>query len=148
MTLMLATDIRFAAPHATFGLSEVKRGIFPANGGTQRLLQQLPYPIAMDMLLTGDLIDAETAARWGLINRIVPAPALLETAMDTARHIARNAPLAVQSAKELAVRSRDLDLPSGLRLEQAMLRLLQTSEDVQEGTKAFAEKRQPVFRGR
>jgi E-phenylitaconyl-CoA hydratase len=148
MTLMLATDIRFAAPHATFGLSEVKRGIFPANGGTQRILQQLPYPIAMDMLLTGDLIDAETAARWGLINRIVPAPALLETAMDTARRIARNAPLAVQSAKELAVRSRDLDLPSGLRLEQAMLRLLQTSEDVQEGTKAFAEKRQPVFRGR
>jgi E-phenylitaconyl-CoA hydratase len=148
MTLMLATDIRFAAPHATFGLSEVKRGIFPANGGTQRILQQLPYPIAMDMLLTGDPIDAETAARWGLINRIVPAPALLETAMDTARRIARNAPLAVQSAKELAVRSRDLDLPSGLRLEQAMLRLLQTSEDVQEGTKAFAEKRQPVFRGR
>jgi E-phenylitaconyl-CoA hydratase len=148
MTLMLATDIRFAAPHATFGLSEVKRGVFPANGGTQRVLEQLPHPIAMEMLLTGDPIDAETAARWGLINRVVPADALLDTAMATARRIALNAPLAVQSAKELAVRSRDMELATGLRLEQAMLRLLQTSEDVQEGTQAFAEKRTPSFKGR
>lgn len=148
MTLLLATDLRFAAPHASFALSEVKRGVFPANGGTQRILQQLPYPIAMEMLLTGDPMDAETAARWGLINRVVPAADLLETALAAARRIARNAPLAVQSAKELAVRSRDMDLPTGLRMEQAMLRLLQTSEDVQEGTKAFAEKRPPAFTGR
>jgi E-phenylitaconyl-CoA hydratase len=147
-TLLLATDLRFAAPHATFALSEVKRGVFPANGGTQRILQQLPYPIAMEMLLTGDPIDAETAARWGLINRVVPAGELLDTAMAAARRIARNAPLAVQSAKELAVRSRDMDLANGLRMEQAMLRLLQTSEDVQEGTRAFAEKRAPEFKGR
>ncbi len=148
MTLLLATDLRFAAPHATFALSEVKRGVFPANGGTQRILQQLPYPIAMDLLLTGDPIGAETAARWGLINQVVPVDALLHTAMAAAQRIARNAPLAVQSAKELAVRSRDMDLATGLRLEQAMFRLLQTSEDVQEGTKAFAEKRAPVFKGR
>jgi E-phenylitaconyl-CoA hydratase len=148
MTLLLATDLRFAAPHATFALSEVKRGVFPANGGTQRILQQLPFPVAMELLLTGDPIDAETAARWGLINRIVPGAELLDTAMATAQRIARNAPLAVQSAKELAVRSRDIDLATGLRLEQAMLRLLQTSKDVQEGTKAFAEKRAPAFEGR
>ena len=148
MTLLLATDLRFAAPHATFALSEVKRGVFPANGGTQRILQQLPYPIAMELLLTGDPMDAETAARWGLINRVVPAEALLDTAMAAARRIAQNAPLAVQSAKELAVRSRDMDLACGLRMEQAMLRLLQTSEDVREGTKAFAEKRAPAFTGR
>ncbi len=126
----------------------MKRGVFPANGGTQRVLQQLPYPIAMEMLLTGDPIDAETAARWGLINAVVPPDALLDTAMAVARRIALNAPLAVQSAKELAVRSRDMDLPTGLRLEQAMLRQLQTSEDVQEGTRAFAEKRAPDFKGR
>jgi E-phenylitaconyl-CoA hydratase len=148
MTLLLATDLRFAAPHASFALSEVKRGIFPANGGTQRILQQLPQPIAMELLLTGDPMDAETAARWGLINRVVPAADLLPTALDAARRIARNAPLAVQSAKELAVRGRDMDLATGLRLEQAMLRLLQGSEDVREGTAAFAEKRAPAFKGR
>ena len=148
MTLLLATDLRFAAPHASFALSEVKRGVFPANGGTQRILQQLPYPIAMELLLTGDPMDAETAVRWGLINQIVPADRLLDTTMAAARRIARNAPLAVQSAKELAVRSRDMDLATGLRLEQAMLRLLQTSDDIQEGTKAFAEKRAPLFTGR
>lgn len=148
MTLLLATDIRLAAPHATFGLTEVKRGVFPANGGTQRVLQQLPYPIAMELLLVGDSIDAGTAAHWGLINRVIPAEDLLTTAMDTARRIAANGPLAVQAAKELAIRSRDMDLGTGLRLEQAMLRLLQDSEDVREGAAAFAEKRTPVFKGR
>jgi E-phenylitaconyl-CoA hydratase len=148
MTLLLATDIRYAVPHATFGLTEVKRGLFPANGGTQRVLSQLPYPIAMEMLLGGDSVDAEFAAKWGLINRIVPPAALMDTALATARRIAANGPLGVQAAKELAVRSRDLDLVSGLRLEATMLRLLQTSEDVQEGTKAFTEKRTPNFKGR
>lgn len=147
MTLLLATDIRFCAPHASFAVSEVKRGVFPANGGTQRIMQQLPYPIAMDMLLTGDPVDAETAQRWGLINKIVPMAELLPTAMAKARRIAANAPLAVQSAKELALRSRDVDLANGLRMEQMMLRLLQSSEDVQEGTAAFAEKRAPNFKG-
>jgi E-phenylitaconyl-CoA hydratase len=148
MTLLLATDVRLAAPHATFGLTEVKRGVFPANGGTQRVLQQLPYPIAMEMLLTGDSLDAETAARWGLVNRVVPAADVLPEALEMARRIARNGPLAVQAAKELAIRSRDMDLVTGLRLEQAMLRLLQDSEDVREGTAAFAEKRAPTFKGR
>lgn len=148
MTLLLATDIRYAVPHATFGLTEVKRGLFPANGGTQRVLQQLPHPVAMEMLLGGDSIDAETAARWGLINRVVPQERLMDTALDMARKIASNGPLGVQAAKELAVRSRDMDLVSGLRLEATMLRLLQTSEDVKEGAAAFAEKRTPNFQGR
>lgn len=148
MTLLLATDIRIAARHATFGVPEVKRGLFPANGGTQRLLQQLPHAIAMEMLLTGDAIDAATAERWGLVNHVVEADALMPAALDVARRIAANAPLGVQAAKELALRSRDLDLASGLRLEQAMLRLLQTSDDVREGAAAFAEKRPPRFTGR
>jgi len=147
MTLLLATDIRVAAPHATFAVSEVKRGVFPANGGTQRIVQQLPHAIAMEMLLTGDAIDADTALRWGLINKVVASSELLPTAMQYAQRIAANAPLAVQSAKELALRSRDIDLASGLRMEQMMLRLLQSSSDVQEGTAAFAEKRAPQFTG-
>jgi enoyl-CoA hydratase/carnithine racemase len=148
VTLLLATDIRVAATHATFGLSEVKRGVIAANGGTQRVLQQLPYPIAMEMLLTGDAIDAESAARWGLINRVVPADQLLDTAMNYARRIAANAPLAVQAAKELAIRSRDVDLNTGLRMEQLITRILRESEDAREGREAFAAKRPPDFKGR
>jgi E-phenylitaconyl-CoA hydratase len=148
MTLLLATDLRIAAEHATFSVAEVKRGVFPANGGTQRIAQQLPHAIAMELLLFGDAIDAQTALRWGLVNRVVKASELMDTARDFATRLARNAPLAVQAAKELAVRSRDMDLSTGLRLEQVMLRVLQQSEDVQEGTKAFAEKRTPAFAGR
>ena len=147
MTLLLATDIRIAAEHASFGVSEVKRGVVPANGGTQRLLSQLPYPIAMDLLLTGRAIDSAQAARWGLVNEVVPAAALMDTAMARARMIAANAPLAVQAAKELAVRSRDMDLASGLRMEQFVNRTLQGTQDVVEGRAAFAEKRPPRFKG-
>lgn len=147
MTLMLATDLRIAAEHATFSVPEVKRGVFPANGGTQRIAQQLPHAIAMEMLLLGEAFDAQTALRWGLVNRVVPASELMETALDMAQRIARNAPLAVQAAKELAVRSRDTDIATGLRLEQILLRVLQESADVKEGTAAFKEKRAPSFTG-
>jgi E-phenylitaconyl-CoA hydratase len=148
MTLLLATDLRIAAAHATFSVPEVKRGVFPANGGTQRIARQLPHAIAMEMLLLGDAFDAPTALRWGLVNRVVPGSELMATAMDIAQRLARNAPLAVQAAKELAIRSRDADLATGLRLEQLMLRVLQESEDVKEGTTAFKEKRAPSFTGR
>jgi E-phenylitaconyl-CoA hydratase len=148
MTLMLATDIRVAAEHATFSLAEVKRGVIPGNGGTQRAVKQLPHAIAMEMLLTGDSIDAATAARWGLVNRVVPAAELMNAAMDYARRISANAPLAVQAAKELAVRSLDLDLASGLRLEQVMNRMLMATEDAVEGPAAFREKRAPQFKGK
>jgi E-phenylitaconyl-CoA hydratase len=148
MTLLLATDIRLAAEHATFSLAEVKRGVVPGNGGTQRVLKQLPYPIAMEMLLTGDQMDAATAARWGLINRVLPLKDLMPAALEVAKKIAANAPLAVQAAKELAVRSQDVDIVTGLRMEAVTNRLLQTSEDAAEGPRAFAEKRPAVFKGR
>ena len=148
MTLLLATDIRIASNQATFALAEVKRGVIPGNGGTQRALAQLPYPIAMEMLLTGEAIDADTAARWGLVNKVVPREALMDTAHAYARRIAANAPLAVQAAKELALRSRDLDLGNGLRLEQVMNRMLMATDDAREGPAAFAEKRAPQFKGR
>jgi enoyl-CoA hydratase/carnithine racemase len=148
MTLLFSTDIRVAATHATFGLSEVKRGILPGNGGTQRVLDQLPWAIGMEMLLTGDPIDAETALRWGLINKVVPGEQLMDAALTYARRIAANAPLAVQAAKEMAVRARDMDIASGLRAEQAMNRILSMTEDLKEGTAAFAEKRPARFKGR
>lgn len=148
MTLLLGTDIRVAVTHATFGLAEVKRGVIAGNGGTQRIVKQLPHAIAMELLLTGDPIDAETALRWGLVNRVVPPAELMPAAMEFATRIARNAPLAVQAAKELALRSRDLDLSSGLRLEQIVNRMLQFSDDAKEGPAAFAEKRPAAFKGR
>ncbi len=148
MTLLMATDIRVTASHATFGLSEVRRGIIAANGGTQRLPQQLPYAIAMEMLLTGDAIDAETAARWGLVNRVVPADQVMRKALEFARKIAGNAPLAVQAAKELALRGSSQSLATGLRLEQFVNHILQRTEDAAEGKAAFAEKRPPRFNGR
>ena len=147
VTLMLATDIRIAASHATFSVAEVKRGIIPGNGGTQRILDQLPYAVAMEMLLTGDGIDAVAAERWGLINKIVPQEELLATAFAYARRIAVNAPLAVQAAKELAVRSRDTDIATGLRIEAVINRMLSFTEDAKEGPAAFAAKRAPNFKG-
>ena len=148
MTLLLATDIRVASTSATFSLAEVKRGVIAGNGGTQRVLQQLPYAIGMEMLLTGDGIDAETAARWGLVNKVVPQAELLDTAFAYARKIAANAPLAVQAAKELAVRSREMGLTTGLRVEAVMNRMLSMTEDAKEGPAAFAAKRPPAFKGR
>ena len=147
-TLLFATDIRIAVPHATFNLTEVKRGLVPGNGGTQRVLGQLPYAIAMEFMLTADTIDAAKAERWGLVNQVVESSELLPTAYAIARKIAANAPLAVQAAKELAIRSRDMDLATGLRMEYIANRMLWESDDLKEGTAAFAEKRLPRFQGR
>jgi E-phenylitaconyl-CoA hydratase len=147
VTLLLATDIRVASPNSTFGLSEVKRGLIPANGGTQRALRQLPYPVAMDLLMTGRTISAEEALRYGLINEIVPQEKLMERALDYAQKIVENAPLAVRSVKELAVKSQYLSLQDGLRMEQLFESYLRGTEDAIEGPKAFAEKRKPNFTG-
>jgi enoyl-CoA hydratase/carnithine racemase len=148
MTLLMATDIRVADEHSTFSLAEVKRGMVAGNGGTQRLLSQIPYALAMEMALTGKAIDADTALRWGLINEVTPKGGALDGALRYAKLIAANAPLAVQATKELVVRSRDMDLVTGLRMEQLVNRLLQSTEDVSEGADAFSEKRPPHFRGR
>ena len=148
MTLLFATDIRIASEHATFGISEVKRGILPANGGTQRAVRQFPYPIAMEMLLIGDTISAQQAAQFGLINKVVPHDSLMDEAMTYARRLAANPPLAVRAIKELAVRSQYMHLQDGLRLEQAISSVLRQTEDAKEGPRAFAEKRPPVYRGR
>lgn len=146
-TLLLGTDLRVAVPEARFGLAEVKRGIIAANGGTQRVMRQLPHAIAMEMVLLGEMMDAETALRWGFINKIVSREALLPAAQEMAARISANAPLAVQAAKELALRSYEMGLSEGLRMEQFVNRILSKSEDTARARDAFAEKRKPEFRG-
>jgi E-phenylitaconyl-CoA hydratase len=147
ITLLFATDIRVTVDTATFAITEVKRGLLAANGGTQRPLRQLPYAIAMEMLLTGDPISAQDAHKWGLVNAVVPRDQLMQKAREYAQRIIRNGPLAVQATKELAIRSMDVDMATGLRMEQVMIRHLLTTEDVKEGRAAFAEKREAVFKG-
>ncbi|HEY3068375.1 MAG TPA: enoyl-CoA hydratase-related protein [Methylomirabilota bacterium] len=146
MTLLFATDIRIAASHAVFEISEVKRGILPGNGGTQRALRQLPYAIAMEMLLLGRRLTADEALAYGLINRVVPLPDLLPTAETYARKLCENGPLALRAVKELAVRSQSVPLEHGLRLEESFQEFLRTTEDAKEGPRAFAEKRKPVYK--
>lgn len=148
MTLMMATDIRIATRSATFAFSEVQRGVLAANGGTQRILRQVPYAIAMEMMLTGTSIDAEAALRWGLVNRVVESADLMDVAYQYADRLVRNAPLAVRATKEMMIRSQDMDLQTGLRMEKLVAQHLQGSEDVREGSLAFQERRAANFKGK
>lgn len=148
LEIALACDLRIAVPHATFGLPEVRWGLMPGAGGTQRLPRAVPLAIAAEMILTGDPIDAPRALAAGLINRIVPVDDLMATAMDLAMAIARNGPLAVRAARAAMLAGLDQALDAGLRLEQFHAEPLRQSEDVQEGLRAFAEKRRPIYRGR
>jgi E-phenylitaconyl-CoA hydratase len=148
LEIALACDIRIAVPRAKFGLPEVRWGLIPGAGGTQRLPRAIPLAIAMEMLLSGQSIDAERALAVGLINRVVPADALLDEARALARQIAQNGPLAVRAARAAARNGLHLPLDEGLRLEQFYAETPRQSEDVQEGLRAFAEKRQPRYRGK
>ena len=148
MTLLLATDLRVAAENAQFGLSEVKRGILPGNGGTQRTLRQLPYPVAMWLLLSGERLTAQEAYQYGLVNKVVPLSGLMDEAERMADVVCKNGPLAVRAIKELAVRSQYMPLDHGLRMEEAIQQVLMTTEDAKEGPRAFAEKRPADFKGR
>ena len=148
MTLLLATDIRIAAEHATFGVAEVKRGIIPGNGGTQRILEQLPYAIAMELLLTGDPIDAATAARFGLVNKVVPKDQLMPAALAMAQKIAANAPLAVQGIKRTINYRAEQGLAEALRFEAASASPMFVSDDMTLGYQAMAEKRDADFEGK
>jgi len=146
MEMLLGTDLRIASEHATFGLGEVKWGLVPLGGTHIRLPRQIPWAMAMQLLLTGKSIDAQRAYEIGLINAVVPADQLMETALDWAQKMCRNGPLAMRTAKEIAVRS--LELESGFVLEKALGQKVLNSEDAKEGPRAFAEKRPPEFKGR
>jgi len=148
LEIALACDIRIASETATFGLTEVSRGIIPGAGGTQRLPRLVPLGKSLEMILTGESIDAQEAYRIGLVNRVVPPDQLLPEATRLAERICRNAPLAVQAAKEAVYRGMDLPLSEGLRLEQFLAEHIFQSEDAKEGPMAFFEKRPAQFKGK
>jgi enoyl-CoA hydratase len=146
LEFLQGTDIRIAAEHATFGLGEVRWGIIPTGGSHIRLPRQIPWAIAMELLLTGRPIDARRAYDIGLVNQVVPAAELLTVARQWAETICKNGPLAVRTAKEIAVRA--LGLESGFVLEKALGARVLASEDAKEGPRAFSEKRKARFTGR
>ncbi len=145
--ILQATDIRLAAPHASFGLSEVKRGIIPAGGSLVRLARQIPYAKAMEILLTGEPISAQEAHRIGLVNEIVPADQLLKRAAEIAAIIAANGPLAVQASKEAVVRTSGVAIDAAFEIENECAARVMRTKDAIEGPRAFMEKRAPRFRG-
>ena len=144
--LLLATDIRAAAPHARFGLPEVRFAIYPFGGATVKLVTQIGYVHAMDLILTGRLVDAATAARLGLVNEVVPAGDLLEWALAKARTIAANSPAAVQAVKTQISSSIAEHARSREPLEQSLGDRVRASADFKEGVAAFLEKRKPEYR--
>lgn len=148
MELALACDIRIASDNARFGLPEVRQGLIAAAGGTQRLPRFVPFGIALELLMTGNIIDANEAYRLGLVNKVVPPGELLSTAQALADKINENGPLAVRAAKESAYSGLQTSLSEGLHLEKLLLARLRQSEDAWEGPRAFAEKRKPQYKGR
>ena len=146
--LAMMADFIIAADSAMFGQPEIKLGVVPGMGGSQRLTRAIGKARAMDLILTGRMIDAAEAERAGLVARVVPAADLLAEALKAAEAIAAMAPLAVLAAKELVMAADELPLAEGIRLERRLFHLLAATEDKAEGMAAFIEKRAPVWRGR
>ncbi|HEY7346318.1 MAG TPA: enoyl-CoA hydratase-related protein [Gaiella sp.] len=148
LELAMCCDLRICADDATLGQPEIKLGLIPGGGGTQRLPRLVGHGRAMFLNLTGDFVDAETAYAWGLVEKVVPAAELEDEALAVAGRIAAQSPHAVAVLRELARTTRDLPLEEGLRREaDGFVRCLR-SEDGAEGVAAFIEKRAPEFRGR
>jgi len=145
LELLLATDIRVTVPHARFGLPEVRWSIYPFGGATVKLVQQIGYVHAMELLLTAKLIDAAEAARIGLINRVVPAHALMPWALETAELIAANSPTAVQAVKQQISTTIAEHALAREALDQALGDRVRASAHFQEGIAAFLAKRQPHY---
>lgn len=149
MEMLGGVDIRIATPEASFGVMEPRRGLFAGGGTTARLPRQLPWPAAMEFLLTAEAIPAQRALELGLLNEIVPADQLLDRAYDWARRITVNAPLAVQATKQSSLRCLAAgSLDEAYEIESSISTTVFSTEDAIEGPKAFAEKRAPVWRAR
>jgi enoyl-CoA hydratase len=144
----LACDLRIAAEDAKLGLTEVRRGLIPGAGGTQRLARAVGITKALEICLTGDTISGKEAERLGLVNAAVDGPDVLKAAEELANRILKGAPMSVAFIKEAIKTGIELPLEEGLRLEADLSALVATTEDSKEGPRAFAEKRAPVWKGK
>jgi enoyl-CoA hydratase len=144
----LACDIRIASETASFGQPEINLGIIPGGGGTQRLTRLVGEGKAMEMILTGQIIDAKTAFNIGLVNHVVPPDQLEAKTMELANSLAEKGPIAVRLAKEAVKVASRSNLDEGLRREVDLFALCFATEDKDEGVNAFLEKRKPVFKGK
>jgi enoyl-CoA hydratase/carnithine racemase len=148
LEMALACDIRIAAEHAVFGLPEVTRAIIAGAGGTQRLPRLIPTGPALQLILTGGKFDVQWAFRYGLVNEVVPADQVMPRSLELAEQICQNGPLAVRLAKEAVYRGGNTSMAEGLAIEIEQSRKVLASEDAREGPLAFAQKRQPQYKGR
>jgi enoyl-CoA hydratase len=146
--LAMACDIRIASTKAKLGQPEIKLGIIPGGGGTQRLTRLIGEGRAMELMLTGDMITAEEAYEIGLVNHFYPPEELEEKTMELANRIAEMSPVALAMAKQAVKNASRLDLRAGLDAEVDLFALCFSSEDKEEGVRAFLEKRKPEFKGR
>jgi enoyl-CoA hydratase len=146
--LVMLCDMIVASETARFGQPEIKIGVMPGAGGTQRLTRAVGKALAMEMVLTGRFISAEEALRAGLINRVVPVELFLKEAIQLASEVAALSPLAVKMAKESVLKAFDSSLEEGLHFERKNFYLLFASDDQKEGMQAFVDKRTPVFKGK
>lgn len=146
--LAMACDIRICSPNARFSQPEINLGIMPGGGGTQRLTRLIGEGRSMEMMLTGDMIDAETAHKFGLVNHVYNADELETKTMEMANKIAEKAPIALALCKEAVKFASRSNLDEGLRREVDLFAICFSTEDKTEGVSAFLEKRKPVFRGK
>jgi enoyl-CoA hydratase/crotonobetainyl-CoA hydratase len=148
LELALACDLIVAADDAVLGFPEVLRGQVAAAGGALRLVERLPYHVALEMLLTGEPMSSARAAALGLVNRLAPQGSVLSTAQELARLITRGAPLALAATKRIAVEARDWPRNQQFERQWEILEPVRASDDAREGARAFAERRAPVWTGR
>ena len=148
LELALACDLRVAAETAHFALPHIALGLIPWDGGTQRLPRIVGKAKAMEMILTGEMIDAQEACRIGLVNKVVPPGELIAAVMNLAEGISSSGPIALKYAKEAIHKGMDMTLEQGLRLEADLYFLLHTTVDRTEGIMAFRDKKKPTFEGR
>ena len=148
LELVLACDVRIATETSHFGLPHIKAGLIPWDGGTQRSSRLVGRGRALEMILTGETIDAKEALQIGLISRVVSEKELMKVTMEMGKEMASKGPIALRYTKEAIYKGMDMTLEQGLRLEADLYLLIHTSKDRTEGIQAFREKRAPKFEGK